>query len=157
MTENELRINVHVDIVGGLDRANLSDRFKIMQNKDAFSYYLFNCLIYLFSEHVNGFFDSHVLYVMMKTNTDLFSYGNDEAANRSICIFTSLETFGFVKFKAINEDAYIRSTLDDKSFNYFCNLAKKFCKEFDQVLSGFLGIFKEWIIHSERKKDDRKS
>lgn len=150
MERKEVKINM--DIVGNLDKDDYRDRFKIMQNKDAFNYYLFNCLIFLFSEHVNGFFDSCVLCSIIKSSTNIFSC-NEEAQSVSGCIIMSLDTFGFIEIKVINDkDNYIKSTINTEEYNYYCEQAKKFCKGFEIVLSGCLDIFKDWIVYSENKK-----
>lgn len=148
----ELRIKT--DMAGNLDKDDCRDRFKIMQNKDAFSYYLFNCLSYSFSEHVNGFFEVSVLCTLVKSASNIFSC-NEEAEHRSMCIIMSLEKFDFIEIKVINgESGYMKSTISAEDFSYFCEMAKKFCNEFDQVLSGLLDIFKDWIVDSEQKKKE---
>lgn len=142
------------NIVGDLDKDDCCDRFQIMQNRLSFDYCIFNCLVYLFSEHVNGFFESHVLGVIVNSATNMFSC-KEESSHLSLCILLYLGKFDFVELKVIDrKGTYVKSSIGVEGFNDCVSRAKKFCKEFEQVLDSCLDVFKQWIVYSEHKTDD---
>jgi hypothetical protein len=147
---------VRVNIVCGLDENDFHDKFEIMQNKETFERCFFNCLIYLFSQHVNGFFEAGVLHAIVEDTTNLFA-SREEAGERALYMISLFDKFGFIKIKLINDkDFYVMSTIGAVGFSDCVMRANKFCKEFEGVLYGCLGVFKDWIVYSENKEADRR-
>lgn len=149
---------VKVDIVGDLNKDDCCDRFQIMQNRESFDCCFLSCIIYLFSEHVNGFFEVYTLPVIVSncSNLNLFS-SKKKLSERAAHIILLFESFDLVECKFINDgDVYIRSTIGEVGFNDCCKRANKFCKDFQSILSTCLAAFKEWIAYSEKKEKDMK-
>lgn len=148
-------VKIAMDAVGDLDKNDACDMFQVMQNKDIFNYCFFNCAIYLFSKHVNGFFEFSEFRSVIYYSTNLFSC-KDEAESKSACITMSLCDFDFIEIKNINGETYIRSSTDTTMFNYCRDIAMKFCKEFNAVLSACLDPFKSYLEWKECEEHESK-
>lgn len=151
-------LNVKVDIVGNnLNKDDVFDRFLIMQNRNSFNCYLVNCLFYLLSKRVNGFFDMDiVLFTITKVLSNLFSC--DEESQLFVkYILGQFNRFGIVKHKTIKDDLYIKSLIKEKDFNRYCVLAKEMCTDFDMVLEACTDVFEILLeLISENDKSNNK-
>ena len=147
------KIKIVVDIVGNLNKDDVFDRFEIMRNNHLYDCCFFNCIIYSCSKSVNGFFEvAMMLATMDKVAPNMFS-GEGEREITPAHILVNFSRFDIIEVKHIENELYIKSLIKKEDFNRYCDLAKKFCKEYETVLYSCVEAFEALVEHVNSKNE----
>ncbi len=155
----ESEMAVTVNLSDGLNPDIFSDRFKIAMRKEDFKYKIINCLAYLFSQHVNGFFRMVHLDAILSRGMKNLWISEESASYFFPYSMEVLSAFGFIESKKIDGSIFFTSKISQNDFDVAHFEIGQYYndkKDVDKMLNLSLKRFKQ-MLEIDNKDDNNEN